>query len=161
MFLQQAKKKKKKKKKSLFTIRWHMTRGVSEECGSDFSIWQQRRRRAQIGTRLRVNRHWDGTWRKHLKKWYSDWGSFLNPGRLWVIIIFNITHPTIRIFKAFSSKLRVNLWEKRSKIRLPENHFRPPCIYAPSMTLREDPSERFREWRTHPPLPVQVATIST
>ena len=41
----------------------------TKEGGSDFSIWQQPRRGAQIGTRLRTNRIWDGTYKGN--KWSS------------------------------------------------------------------------------------------
>ena len=48
-------------------------------------------------------------WNK-LNKWHSNWGSSLNPYRLWITIILNITYLIIRILKGVDAKLRVNLW---------------------------------------------------
>ena len=48
-------------------------------------------------------------WNK-LNKWHSNWGSSLNPYRLWITIILNITYLIIRILKGVDTKLRVNLW---------------------------------------------------
>ena len=48
-------------------------------------------------------------WNK-LNKWNSKWGSSLNPYRLWITIILNITYLIIRILKGVDTKLRINLW---------------------------------------------------
>ena len=63
---------------------------------------------ARSSDRHRTNRH--ASLRRHINKWYSDWSSLLNYGRLYVNIIFKITYVTFKIFKALNSKLRVNLY---------------------------------------------------
>ena len=47
-------------------------------------------------------------WNK-LNKWHSNWGSSLNPYRLWITIILNITYLIIRFLKGMDTNLRVNL----------------------------------------------------
>ena len=51
---------------------------------------------------------WCANYWNKLDKWHSNWGSSLNPYRLWITIILNITCLIIRSLKGVDTKLRVN-----------------------------------------------------